>query len=62
MAYNIYVEGELNAVCRSEYDVVIKCVTLYREVSDHVNAYEVSLDGVETPYDWKKSYQELCNG
>ena len=62
MAYNIYVDGELNAVCRSEYDVVIKCVSLYREVSDHVDAFEVSVDGVETRYDWMKSYQELCNG
>lgn len=62
MAYNVYVDGKLNAVCRDEYDVVIKCLTLYREVSDHVYAYEVSVSGAETPYDWIKSYQELCNG
>lgn len=62
MAYNVYVDGKLNAVCRSEYDVVIKCVSLYREVSEDTTAFEVSLDGVEKPYDWLKSYQELCNG
>lgn len=62
MAYNIYVDGELIAVCRSEFDVVIKCVILYREMSSDTTAFEVSVDGVETPYDWMKSYQELCNG
>jgi hypothetical protein len=61
MAYNIYKNGKLHAVCRDEMTAVSAAVEYYRATTVPITAEEVHLDGSTTPYDWQKAYRELCN-
>jgi hypothetical protein len=61
MAYNIYKAGKLHAVCRDEMTAVMAAVEYYRATTVDITAEEVRPDGSTTPYDWQKSYRELCN-
>lgn len=62
MLYNIYVGGELYAVCSQEMDAVAQCVKYHRELDEGVTAFWVSPQGEEVEYNWMKAYKELCNG
>jgi hypothetical protein len=61
MAYNIYKGDKLHAVCRDEMGAVSAAVTYYRATTLPITVEEVHLDGSTSPYDWEKSYRELCN-
>jgi hypothetical protein len=61
MAYNIYKGNTLYAVCRDQMSAVSAAVQYYRETDLPVTVEEVHLDGSTSPYDWEKSYRELCN-
>ena len=62
MAYNIYKGDKLHAVCRDEMGTVMAAVKYYRETDLPVTVEKVHLDGSTSPYDWEKSYRELCGG
>jgi hypothetical protein len=61
MSYRIYKAGKLHAVCRDEMTAVMAAVEYHRATTVPITAEEVHIDGTATPYDWQKSYRELCN-
>jgi hypothetical protein len=40
---------------------VMAAVEYHRATTVPITAEEVHIDGTATPYDWQKSYRELCN-
>jgi hypothetical protein len=62
MAYEIHVDDELQAVTKDEMAAVSRCNAYAKAGHDNVKAYYVNLDGTKEPYDWWKSYLELCYG
>ena len=61
MSYNIYKGGKLHAVCRDKMTTVMAAVEYYRTTTEPITAEDVRLDVSSAPYDWQKSYRELCN-